>query len=432
LTLGKRRKWVLASVVAALLVLSLLSADLLFQPAATQTGHTPYIAIQLFNNQKATSPSGLQQLIVINPSLYSRYESSDLSNLRFYTSTLFISTNVMSAWLQSYSGEPAGSAPNEATAAAIWVKVPASIPPLSQLKIFMAFGNSSGFNQYFGEAPDLSGIYGQFDNGANVFNFYDDFAGVRLSASWSVFATTESLNYTVDNGLELSGHSPSEGVENGLQLFTKASYDGGILETQDLLGISTTPANGALEDLTFYFTVPSTSYGQLGMGNAYSYEFSERSANITLFNSGTQKNLASTSLGTGAQVISAVLTGGGQELDQNYTELVNSTDHSEGCCTSRVGLGIETNSTQSVSLRVTWLRLRTYPANGVMPLVSLGSAPVISQTLSQAIASVLYGNLSIILVVCSMIVLMIVFPRGGQDTSPHANSHSNAKVGSIM
>ena len=40
---------------------------------------------------------------------------------------------------------------------------------------------STNFDKnYWGEAPSLSGTYGQYDNGANVFTFYDNFAGASL------------------------------------------------------------------------------------------------------------------------------------------------------------------------------------------------------------------------------------------------------------
>src|SRR2546428_374718 len=46
---------------------------------------------------------------------------------------------------------------------------------------------------YWGEAPGLSGSYGQYDNGANVFGNYWNFAGTSLPTGWSS-STTASVN----------------------------------------------------------------------------------------------------------------------------------------------------------------------------------------------------------------------------------------------
>ncbi|MGC8580714.1 MAG: hypothetical protein ACP5MB_11780, partial [bacterium] len=52
-----------------------------------------------------------------------------------------------------------------------------------------------------GEAPQLSPTYGQYDDGASVFNFYDNFAGTSLNTNkWSVVGSGGSVN----NGLSIS------------------------------------------------------------------------------------------------------------------------------------------------------------------------------------------------------------------------------------
>lgn len=58
---------------------------------------------------------------------------------------------------------------------------------------------------FTGEAPQLSGTYGQYDNGALVFNtFYDDFAGSSLSSNWGSNYATGTGTLTVSNGLTIS------------------------------------------------------------------------------------------------------------------------------------------------------------------------------------------------------------------------------------
>src|SRR2546428_12450609 len=52
---------------------------------------------------------------------------------------------------------------------------------------------------YWGEARGLSGSYGQYDNGANVFGNYWNFAGASLPSGWS-----SSTAASVSNQLSIS------------------------------------------------------------------------------------------------------------------------------------------------------------------------------------------------------------------------------------
>jgi hypothetical protein len=54
---------------------------------------------------------------------------------------------------------------------------------------------------YWGEAPQLSPTYGQFDNGARVFLFYDNFVGTSLSSKW--VSGVSGGTATINNGLSL-------------------------------------------------------------------------------------------------------------------------------------------------------------------------------------------------------------------------------------
>src|SRR5579875_2512486 len=54
-----------------------------------------------------------------------------------------------------------------------------------------------------GVAPQLTSTYGQYDNGINVFQFYDNFAGTSLSSKWSSFGYG-APTLTVNNGLTIS------------------------------------------------------------------------------------------------------------------------------------------------------------------------------------------------------------------------------------
>ena len=91
------------------------------------------------------------------------------------------------------------------SSAVFWVSVPTGINASSSVVVNMTFEPTSTEYDgiYAGEAPQLSGTYGQYDNGANVFNFYDDFAGTSLnSALW-----TSSGSVTVNDGVTIAQSS---------------------------------------------------------------------------------------------------------------------------------------------------------------------------------------------------------------------------------
>ncbi|MGC8559030.1 MAG: hypothetical protein ACP5NC_08620, partial [Nitrososphaeria archaeon] len=64
---------------------------------------------------------------------------------------------------------------------------------------------NGNYNQYMGINPVLDNLfglqYGQYDNGANVFNFYDNFAGTNLNTNnWITISTPPSGVITINNG----------------------------------------------------------------------------------------------------------------------------------------------------------------------------------------------------------------------------------------
>ena len=107
------------------------------------------------------------------PRTNSAYEATNLGNVRFCADTV-CNTPFLDAWLESCSStcSSAGSASTSATA---WVKLTSAIAANGgTLTIYMVFkSTSTQFDgNYWGEAPQLSSTYAQYDNGANVFAAY--------------------------------------------------------------------------------------------------------------------------------------------------------------------------------------------------------------------------------------------------------------------
>ena len=97
-----------------------------------------------------------------------------------------------------------------------WINLPNGIPANSNITIYMYVGNSSAnyYSQYYpyvGEAPYLSSIYGQYDNGQDVFiaygyfdNTFDGWSGYVYQGSFSPTSTT--------NGIEILNNNTGEGT----------------------------------------------------------------------------------------------------------------------------------------------------------------------------------------------------------------------------
>lgn len=172
--------------------------------AATVATST-YFPITLTNSQSAATPNPFQQKITFNPSSYSSYEATDLGNIRFCADSGCATQ--LYAWLESCTP----SCGPTATSATAWVKLTSSIAAnggtLTIYLVFLSLGTEfSGPTGYWGEAPQLSSTYAQYDNGANVFNFYDNFAGTGgpSTASWTTSSYGTGATYATDNELMIT------------------------------------------------------------------------------------------------------------------------------------------------------------------------------------------------------------------------------------
>jgi hypothetical protein len=132
-------------------------------------------------------------MLVVNSLAYASFEAANLQNVEFF----YGDGTVIPSWLESGNS-------NSATNTIYWLKLGSSIPAGSSVTVYMGFAapTTNKFDaKNVGEAPQLSAQYGQYDNGRNVFLFYDNFAGSSLSSSWTTNIPAGS--YLVANGLAL-------------------------------------------------------------------------------------------------------------------------------------------------------------------------------------------------------------------------------------
>jgi len=150
-----------------------------------------WLGFKITNSQGTGTGSNFQQMISFNPSntAYQTNEAYDLGNIRFYQS----STELYS-WCES-------GCTSSSSNAVFWVVIPGGIAANSNVIINASFlGNTIEYDAaYAGECPTCNTItYAKYDNGGNVFNFYDNFFGITLNAGkWGGSGT-------VSNGIDLT------------------------------------------------------------------------------------------------------------------------------------------------------------------------------------------------------------------------------------
>ena len=301
-----------------------------------QGAFTTQIGIQIINSQNVATPGPFQQMLQLSISQLQAYTllANDLHNVRFAYNGSYIP-----AWLESISNG----------VATIWVNIPVSIPANSSITIDMEVDPSLNFDgNYWGEAPQLSPTYAEYDNGASVFPFYDDFKGTTLSSAWTV---PSGSNYYVNDGFipELSG-GPITAV-----------YNSNIQETSSIiaewcLNMSSTSYSGYLPNFQL---------------NRYSYNsnmhFLAQSGNDALSNAGNVINQVSIS-SAGIQVFG--VWNGGTTVTWYY-EGNSYTDTSATAVTDYLALGWAYNGQSYNFPTIYWVRTRVYPPNGVMPSVEV-------------------------------------------------------------
>jgi hypothetical protein len=344
-----------------------------------------YVPVTLTNGQASATPNPLQVEVTWNPSSYSGYESSTLGNIRFCTSAS-CSTEFYS-WLQSCTP----SCSNSATSASAWVKLTSSISGSGgTLTIYMVFlPQTTPFDgNYWGEAPTLSATYAQYDNGANVFTFYDNFAGTSgpNSASWTTSYYGSSGTATTNNMLIITCAAHS-------------AYNEAVVENTGVAAPSVAEADvvsqsgNQFTDLGVGSGWDNTANGVANNGYTISWN-GQSGAQFDKFwvdSSGARTQLGATSAGSitslpaGIWGVTWYATGNEVAHDGvgnpgSFTE----TDSTVSLPTTYVMvIGEASSSGAAGTIDVQWARMRAFPPGNTLPSVTLGS--ISSDTLSVSI-----------------------------------------------
>ncbi len=311
----------------------------------------------------AATPATFQERVVWNPSTYQAYEANDLGNVRFCADTAC--STMLNSWLESCTP----SCTPTATSATAWVKLTAAIAGNGgTTTIYMTFSptNVDFDTNFWGEAPNLSGAYGQFDNGASVFTIlYQNFAGSSTPAGWAKSGTA----YTINNGLTSAS---SAGAGTGGAFYTSATYGLSAVQIFDTYGEWATSACAVADNNVDFGYVTSGTPGKSVVG--WAPDGSNTCADAILSSTGTFTSGANAVATSAFHVYSTYWSATGSSinsLDYNTYDPITATTPASAV---NVGFTIYNSAGSYHSTGpYDWTRVRAYPPSGVMPATSFGS-----------------------------------------------------------
>jgi len=311
-----------------------------------------FTAIPIYNNQSVATPSPFQQTITINALNFTPYMTYNdyFTNFEFF----YANGTVIPAWIES----------NVSNTITAWVKLTPSIAPDNSLTIYLGFASkstnllSNSGTSGIGEAPQLSSTYGQYDDGASVFNNYWNFAGTSCPSGWTCSGAT------INNGITIPYSSYAYTTSNfGYNTNTIVDFYGNF------------PAATSAYNAAFGFVKSGT--GNAGVDAAWTINTNNKQSDTTNAIGQTASSTAYTTgisggvSATGYNIYSIYFTPSFVKFSYNYGAPTNFTTTLP---TSAYPLGgINTQGSQAAPGPFYWLRTRAYPPNGVMPSVSFSS-----------------------------------------------------------
>ncbi|MEM3844072.1 hypothetical protein, partial [Metallosphaera sp.] len=312
------------------------------------------------------APSGsgyYQQMITLsNPSQYGI--NSQYSNFYITTSSGF----PLYTWIESANS----------SSLVLWTKIPDATSSIN-LEIFNTGANLLSATGYLGEAPQLSPVYGEYDNGADVFPIYYNFAGTSLPSNWTSYVSAGSVS--VNNGVIIKGGTSQTPGENGIAFMVS----GGIGSPPYIVDYATEQTTSPSGDSWGWNEVGLSNY----LGNNDDAPALSGSAILVNFEGGTNAAPRLSTI-TGTVTNGVLATPSGNVFTGVFTQEITSTTYytyynytqSTGYITSttlgttslpfEILVGNNEGSYAPNGQTIYWFRIRTYLPNG-MPTYSIGS-----------------------------------------------------------
>ena len=151
-----------------------------------------YVPITLYNSQTAATPAPFQQMLSVNSLTYNAYEANTLDNIEFF----YASGNVIPSWMEGSTSNTLLNNPTNSiymytsTNTIYWLNISSGIPASNSITVYMGFAPTSTnlFNNVnVGEAPQISSTYAQYDDGDNIFLYYN--VAPASTTGWTIAGT---------------------------------------------------------------------------------------------------------------------------------------------------------------------------------------------------------------------------------------------------
>ncbi len=357
ITHTKSHSYILAIALLSLIFLFTLNTS---HALSFPAGITNYVALNISNSQSTATPNPFQQMINIT-SADSGWTYINNTGNHFGQNVEFFYANgtIIPSWLENYTSGHA----------IWWVKV-GSIAASSKLTIYMGFASKTTNlfnNKTTGEAPQLSSTYAEYDNGANVFSNYFNFAGTTLDSRVSPIT---GVTLTQNNGLSISVST----IDTAFYILTSVSQTSPfVLESDETYyGVGTgTNINEEYGLVIDSSTSTSQNTGGGPGGTNFMVRISNGDTNPQVFYDATSEVSGTRSYASQYTAIDS-FTQSPSEVTGTFDG--TSTSYSTTALTSGyIGFYLYTAVANSNIATIQWLRTRTYPPNGVMPFVTAGT-----------------------------------------------------------
>ena len=317
--------------------------------------------VTITNSQSSATPDPFQQMINVTNSVYNGRANATFNNVEFF----YPNGTVIPSWLESYT---------YSKNAIYWLKL-GSIPASSSMTVYIGFASNSTnlFNtNTVGEAPKLSVTYGEYDDGANVFNFYDNFAGTTINTAVWQEINSGAGSYSQNNGITISETT----YKSSTELVSVNEYSG-LLE-----GLVTSQNTGSFRGTGMEIATTLPSSGALQNGYRFMVSTnSEPGSYIQEVKSGTGATIASNSAVPGVPYLLGALwpATGSEIFGDNYASHVSATNSSFSISPYYISLYAGSDGSNIGTIAFQYVRIRAIPPNGIMPSVSFGSVSSLVQ-----------------------------------------------------
>ncbi len=323
----------------------------------------PFAYMSIQNTQSIATSSPFQQEIIFDANNYRQYESANLGNIRIVNSQ----NQQVNFWCES-------GCYNSSTRTIIFMDIVNGIPAFATQQYKIEFLNKSvNYNgTTAGEAPQLSSTYAKHDNGKYVFNSYWNFAGTSFPIG--LIESTNGGTITINNGITIS----VPGYDYGLN----------YIETPDIIG------TGNITEVSWETIQTGVGYATVNIpsivltnnwAKQQSYSFDNYYNGTNPPHMFAYYGTDNTTIGTrliatnrysqNGNIWSIAINSAGNLAYMSYTDYGSAPVQIYGPSTE-VALSNDYSAvitTQTGTTQLYYLLTRSYPPNGVMPTVSIGT-----------------------------------------------------------